>query len=356
MALSEDTIRQQFDSGPMPGTLTAHMTTGATFYKGSLICTDTSTGYDVVGVASTTLVPLGVYDGDEITNSGASGSVKVTVKPGVRRFTNSSGDAIAITQRGQKCYIEDDDTVAATSAVGTLSEAGTVIDVDTAGVWVCVGPYPVPGSTYVTLTGIQTLTNKTLTSPTLTTPTIAATGFANATHAHAAANSGGQITPAAAFAAAVPATLGGTGQTTLAQGDVLYASAVDTISKLAKGTANQQLCMNAGATVPAWGNRGSFVSAAAPAFAANDCAITPDPGTIYILDTTAGASTVTITTTSLAAGDMIGFTADGTVNGHTVTYVDGVTTISSAKTASKRHAVMMVFDGTNLCIVGEISP
>ena len=38
-----------------------------------------------------------------------------------------------------------------------------------------------------------TLTGKTLTTPTITTPTIAATEWANANHAHAAANSGGQV-------------------------------------------------------------------------------------------------------------------------------------------------------------------
>lgn len=36
------------------------------------------------------------------------------------------------------------------------------------------------------------------------------------------------------------------------QGDILYASAADTWTKLAKGTASQQLRMNAGATAPEW--------------------------------------------------------------------------------------------------------
>ena len=46
-------------------------------------------------------------------------------------------------------------------------------------------------------TDSQTLTNKTLTSPTLTTPTIAS--FANATHNHTAAASGGTLTGAAIY-------------------------------------------------------------------------------------------------------------------------------------------------------------
>lgn len=47
-------------------------------------------------------------------------------------------------------------------------------------------------------------------------------------------------------------TTGGTGQTTYAQGDILYASGVNTLAKLAKGTTLQELRMNVGATVPEW--------------------------------------------------------------------------------------------------------
>lgn len=39
---------------------------------------------------------------------------------------------------------------------------------------------------------------------------------------------------------------------TLAQGDLLYATAADTLARLAKGTAGQKLVMNAGATAPEW--------------------------------------------------------------------------------------------------------
>ena len=52
-------------------------------------------------------------------------------------------------------------------------------------------------------------------------------------------------------------TIGGTNQTTYAQGDILYASASDTISKLPKGTAGKVLTMNLGATIPEWASPGS---------------------------------------------------------------------------------------------------
>ncbi len=163
MALSKDTTRQQGGSGPMPGKLTARMKTGQTFYEGSLICTDTTTGYDVVGSTATTLLARGVYIGKQKTNSGTSGAEVVDVYPGLWRFTN--GGDITIAHRGQKCYLSDDETVYLAST--GRSEAGVIDDVDAAGVWVIVGPYPVPGATYVTTTGTQTLTNKTLTTPTI---------------------------------------------------------------------------------------------------------------------------------------------------------------------------------------------
>ena len=46
---------------------------------------------------------------------------------------------------------------------------------------------------------------------------------------------------------------GGTGLTSFTAGDVLYASGTTTLTKLAKGTAEQVLAMNTGATAPDWG-------------------------------------------------------------------------------------------------------
>ena len=51
---------------------------------------------------------------------------------------------------------------------------------------------------------------------------------------------------------AVATGYGGTGLTSYTAGDTLYASATDTLAKLAKGTANQMYGMNTGATAPEW--------------------------------------------------------------------------------------------------------
>lgn len=109
----------------------------------------------------------------------------------------------------------------------------------------------------LTLTGLtntQTLTNKTLTTPTIG-------DLSNATHNHTNAAGGGQLTDAA-LSSAVGIAKGGTGQTTqtaafdalsplTTQGDLLYHNGTNNV-RLAKGTANQQIRMNAGATAPEW--------------------------------------------------------------------------------------------------------
>ena len=62
----------------------------------------------------------------------------------------------------------------------------------------------------------------------------------------------GTITTGTWTGTAVAETKGGTNQTTYTAGDILYASASNTLSKLAKGTASQQIRMNSGATAPEW--------------------------------------------------------------------------------------------------------
>jgi len=52
----------------------------------------------------------------------------------------------------------------------------------------------------------------------------------------------------------LPVASGGTGLTSFTAGDVLYATGTTTLAKLAKGTAEQVLAMNSGATAPDWGS------------------------------------------------------------------------------------------------------
>jgi len=99
----------------------------------------------------------------------------------------------------------------------------------------------------------------------------------------------------------------------------------------------------------------SYLPAPAITFTAGDCAIArPGRGLHYLVPTTAANSTISLGTTGAVRGDTVCFTADGTVNGHTVQYRSGTTNISAALTASKIHGVTLVFDGTGWAVAGAI--
>jgi hypothetical protein len=62
----------------------------------------------------------------------------------------------------------------------------------------------------------------------------------------------GTVTAGTWNATTVGTIYGGTGLTSYTSGDIIYASAADTLSKLAKGTGYQFLKMNANGTAPEW--------------------------------------------------------------------------------------------------------
>ena len=62
----------------------------------------------------------------------------------------------------------------------------------------------------------------------------------------------GTVTAGTWNATTVGTIYGGTGLTSYASGDIIYASGTDTLSKLAKGTGYQFLKMNANGTAPEW--------------------------------------------------------------------------------------------------------
>jgi hypothetical protein len=50
------------------------------------------------------------------------------------------------------------------------------------------------------------------------------------------------------------------------------------------------------------------------------------------------------------------FNANGTANGHTVTYRVGVTALTAAATASKTHTAIAVWSGTNWSVSLSVGP
>ena len=82
---------------------------------------------------------------------------------------------------------------------------------------------------------------------------------------------------------AIAAPNGGTGQTTYANGDILYASGTTTLSKLPIGTANQVLATNAGVTAPEWQNNATFYTLLADAAGPTMTNAATTPGTEMLL-------------------------------------------------------------------------
>ena len=101
-----------------------------TVYEGGVACWDTSTGLVAKGFASTTLIPIGVYKGNQADANGAfaipaSGNVSVELNKEITfRWMVNGTDAVVAAGLGGLVYLVDDQTVGATSNGGTLSIAG----------------------------------------------------------------------------------------------------------------------------------------------------------------------------------------------------------------------------------------
>lgn len=108
----------------------------AKIFAGSIVCRN-ATGYATKGAADTTMHVIG-RAAEQVDNSaGAPGDLNIRVDEGVFRWAN--GDAIGITNIGQRCFVADDQTVAKSSGAGTRPAAGIIVDVDAAGVFVLMG-------------------------------------------------------------------------------------------------------------------------------------------------------------------------------------------------------------------------
>lgn len=110
---------------------------GVRFYVGAIAAIDAATGFATKGAPSTTLKGAGIVQEQIDNTAGADGAVNVTIRRGQWRVANSAGtDQLTLKDVGSTAYIVDDQTVAKTDGGGTRSIAGTVVDVESAGVWV----------------------------------------------------------------------------------------------------------------------------------------------------------------------------------------------------------------------------
>ena len=96
-----------------------------------------STGFAEEGKTATGLTYLGVFDETIDNTGGTDGDCLVMVRTHQAfLLDNASSDSVTQASVGKKCFITDAQTVSATSATNTKSEAGVVLEVTNEGVWV----------------------------------------------------------------------------------------------------------------------------------------------------------------------------------------------------------------------------
>lgn len=113
--------------------------TAATYFKGGLVCWDTSTGLVAKATASTTMIPIGLVADD----NGPSDINQVVVASGgtlivelfreihaVWMVNATAGDAVVAANLGGFAYMVDDQTVANNDATNTRSVAGRIWQLD----------------------------------------------------------------------------------------------------------------------------------------------------------------------------------------------------------------------------------
>jgi hypothetical protein len=172
----------------------------------------------------------------DTTNFAASAIVTASETIG-----SNDNDTTLPTSAAVKAYVDASPVgdITAVTAGNGISGGGT-----TGGVSVAIDT-----SITADLSTAQSLTNKTFVAPILGTPT---SGVATNLTGTAASLTAGNATLAAGLSTALISTSGGTGLTSYTQGDILYYGSGTTLTKLPKGTTEQTLKMNTGATAPEW--------------------------------------------------------------------------------------------------------
>ena len=117
------------------GLLFVAIAAATTVHNGLIACVNAA-GHAVEGATATDLIYLGRFE-ETVTNPGAAGDVSVHIRTECAfQFENSTTDPVTQANFGDYCFIEDNQTVAATDGTGTRSKAGRVVGIDEHGVWV----------------------------------------------------------------------------------------------------------------------------------------------------------------------------------------------------------------------------
>ncbi|RRW90600.1 hypothetical protein [Pandoraea apista] len=110
---------------------------GATLiHAGVIVCAD-ATGHAIEGKAAADLTYLGRAEQYIDNTKGPDGAAVVLVRRGKAfKWANEPTDSVKQPMLGKRCFLVDNQTVAATDGGGKRSRAGTVAGIDADGVWV----------------------------------------------------------------------------------------------------------------------------------------------------------------------------------------------------------------------------
>lgn len=123
------------------------------YLKGELVGIDLDTGKLVKAVAGDlTIQVIGRCEENYLT--GSSNTRKIRVKSGIFNYASGATfEAIVVADRGQVCYVLDNQTVGLSGATGANALAGRIYDVDSDGVWVATH-FPMPQLAPIGPTGV----------------------------------------------------------------------------------------------------------------------------------------------------------------------------------------------------------
>lgn len=119
--------------------LVAHLVhLAAVIYAGTMVALRTADGAAVPAGTAASGNCVGVAE-ESVTGDGTN-TVRCAIGKAFHFANSAGGDEIVRADIGGIAYVVDDETVAKTDDGGDRVIAGSIVDVDAAGVWVLVGP------------------------------------------------------------------------------------------------------------------------------------------------------------------------------------------------------------------------